>query len=270
MSNKKILVVDDDKKVTEGVGAFLKAIGHDMLMATDGHQAMEFINKEKPVLVLLDIQLPGIPGMELLMTLREKHKDIKVFIITAYSKDVKWRCDEIGYDEFFEKPIELDPLIEAVQEVVSEKKKKEERRLVGTPKAKVLFVEPDIMVSSYTCALFHSKEFCKGEYEIKEINGYGNILETLYDYQPDVVVVYDTHDKVDNLAALVSQSSHKPKVVILHSMFPKHAVELKELEKQGIIYCNQNTMTDEEFRKANMKLIDLVDQECLKKKLVKK
>lgn len=269
MARKKILLVDDDKKITEGVGAFLKSMGHEMFLATDGISAKEIITNNNPDLVLLDIQLPGIPGMELLMTLRDKYKSARVFVITAYSKDVKWRCDEIGYDKFFPKPIELDPLLEAIEEVVSEKKKKEERPLEGTPKAKILFVEPDVIVSSYTCALFHSKEFCKGEYEIKEINDYGNILEELYDYQPDVVVVYDTHDKVDNLASMVAKSSHKPKVVILHSMFPKHEVEIDELKKQGIIYCNQNTMTDEELRKANIKLIDLVNQECLKKNLVK-
>ena len=120
MLAKKILIVDDDKKVTEGVGAFLKAIGHDMLLALDGHQAMEYINKEGLALVLLDIQLPGIPGMEILSTLRKKRKDINVFIITAYSKDVKWRCDQIGYDKFFAKPIELDPLLDAIKEVIAE------------------------------------------------------------------------------------------------------------------------------------------------------
>ena len=74
---------------------------------------------------------------------------------------------------------------------------------------------------------------------------------------------------VKNLAVFAMQSSFKPKIVILHSLFPKSVAELQDLEKQGIIYCNQNTMTDEELRKSNMKLIDLVGQECLKQQLKK-
>lgn len=270
MASEKILVVDNDKKVTEGVGAFLNSLGHDMLLALDGQQAMDIISKKRLALVLLDIQLPRINGIEILSTLRQKYRNIKVFVITAYSKDVKWRCDEIGYDKFFEKPIELDPLLDAIKEVITKKKIEEEKPLEGIAKAKILFVEPDIMVSTYTCALFRSKEFCKGEYEIKEINDYAKILDELYDYKPDVVVVYDIHYGVEHLASIVAKSSHKPKIVILHSMFPKHDIEVIELKKQGIIYCNQNTMTDEELRKANMRLIDLVNQECLKRNLVKK
>lgn len=270
MPGEKILVVDDDKKVTEGVGTFLKSLGHDMLLALDGQQAMDIINKEKLVLVLLDIQLPKINGIEILTTLRQKYRNVKVFVITAYSKDVKWRCDEIGYDRFFAKPIELDPLLEAIKEAVSKKKKiEEEKPLKGIPKAKILFIEPNIMAFALTCALFESKEFCKGEYEIKEIEDYNEILNTLYDYQPDVVVMYDTFLGIENWASVVAKSSHKPKVVIMHGIVPRTDIEIYELRKQGIIYCNQNVMTDDEFRKANMKLIDLVNQECLKNNLVK-
>jgi len=269
MPGEKILVVDDDKKVTEGVGVFLKSLGHDMLLALDGEQAMNIINKEKPALVLLDIQLPKINGIEILTTLRQKYRDIKVFVITAYSKDLKWRCDEIGYDKFFAKPIELDPLLEAIKEIVLKKKIEEEKPLKGIPKAKILFVEPNIMAYALTCALFKSKEFCKGEYEIKEIENYAEILDTLYDYQPDIVVIYDTFLEIENWSSVISRSSHKPKLIIMHGIVPRTDLEIIQLEKQGIIYCNQYVMTDEEFRKANMKLIDLVGQECLKNNLVK-
>lgn len=270
MPGKKILMVDDDKKLTEGVGTFLKALGHEMLLALDGKKAMEIINEQKPDLVLLDIQLPKVNGIEILATLRKKFKDIKVFIITAHSKDVKWKCDNIGYDHFFEKPIELDPLLEGIKEIILGKKIKKEKPLEGTPKAKILFVEPNAIISSHTCGLFRSKEYCKGDYEIREINDYGKILDTLYEYEPDVVVVYDAYDGVENLASIVAKSSHKPKVVILHGLLPKHEIDIAKLKKQGIIYCKQYTMTFEELKKINEKLINLVQQECLKKNLAKK
>ena len=268
--SKKILIVDDDKKVTEGVGAFLKAMGHETLLALDGKKAMEIITNEKPVLVLLDIQLPKINGIEILSTLRKDFKDSKVFIITAYAKDVKSKCDDLGYDRFFSKPIELDPLLEGIKEVIEGKKKEKEKPLEGTPKAKLLFIEPDAIVSSHTCGLFHSKEFCKGDYEIKEINDYGKMLKALYEYEPDIVIIYDGYIGTEELAKLLTKSSHKPKAVILHGLLPKHEIEVVRLSKQGITYCNQYMMTFDEVKKINQKLIDAVKQECLKRDLVKK
>jgi len=270
MPAKKILLVDDDKKVTESVGAFLNKLGHQMLLALDGEKALEIMEKEEPVLVLLDMQLPKINGTEVLTILRNKFKDTKVFIITGYSKEIKWKCDAIGYDRYFEKPIELDPLIEAIEETIAGKKKEEGAgALKGVPKAKILFVAPDYIISSYTTGLFHTKEFCNGEYQIREINDYGKILTEIQSYHPDVVIMYDYSEDVKNLASFALQSSFRPKILILHGLFPKSVAEIQELAKHGIIYCNQNTMTDEELRKSNTKLIDLVGQECLKQRLKK-
>ena len=125
MPAKKILIVDDDKKVTEGIGAFLQKLGYQMILALDGERALEIVEEEEPILVLLDMQLPKINGTEVLTILRNKYKGTKVFIITGHSKETKWKCDVIGYDRYFEKPIELDPLIEAIEEVVAGKKKEE-------------------------------------------------------------------------------------------------------------------------------------------------
>ena len=271
MPTKKILIVDDDKKVTEGIGVFLSKLGYQMILALDGEKALEIVAEENPALVLLDMQLPKINGTAVLTILRNKFKDTKVFIITGYSKEVKWKCDAIGYDRYFEKPVELDPLIEAIEQAIEGKPVAGVAEILkGIPKAKILSIAPSIIISSYTTGLFHAKEFCKGDYQIREINDYGKILIELQSYHPDVVVMYDYFSvDVINLAVLANSSSFRPKILILHGFFPKSAREIQELERQGIIYCNQNTMTDEELRKSNMKLIDLVGQECLKKDLKK-
>ena len=74
----------------------------------------------------------------------------------------------------------------------------------------------------------------------------------------------------EELAGLMMSSSHKPKAVILHGLIPKTEFELKDLEKTGIKFCNQNTMDDEGFRLSNKKLVDFVADECRKYGLVKK
>ena len=135
MSGKKILLVDDDKKVAESIGTFFRSLGHEVLIALDGQAALEIIQEESPALVLLDMQLPRINGTAVLSILRSTFRSTKVFIITAYSRELKSQCDAIGYDRFFEKPIELDPLLDAIEEVIEDKKKEE--ILIGKQKEKM-------------------------------------------------------------------------------------------------------------------------------------
>ena len=80
--------------------------------------------------------------------------------------------------------------------------------------------------------------------------------------------LYNMEDTKE-LAGLMMASSHKPKTVILHGIFPKAELELKELEKMGVRYCNQNTMDDEGWRVSNKKLSDFVGKECIKYGLIK-
>jgi len=278
--SKKILIVDDDKKATESVGAFLKAIGHEMLLATDGKEALDIIRREKLALVLLDIQMPGINGIQILETLRQKFKDTKVFIITAYAKDVKWKCDELGYDQFFSKPIELDPLLEGIKEIISKEKKEEKKEepLKGIPKARVLFVEPNINVYGYACGMFDSKEFNPGEYETKVAYSLQEAMEiygsnSLYGFSPDVVVLFDfnvPYEDIEKFAEYIMATSFKPKKIIIHGILPRPDIEIARLEKEGIVYCNQNVFTEDELRKMNQRLIDTVARECIKLDLVKK
>ncbi len=279
MAGKKILMVDDDKRFIEGVGAFLKALGHDMVLAQDGKAALDAIENERPALVLLDIQLPKVNGIEILTRLRSKHKNIKVFVITAYSNDVKWRCDEIGYDNFFPKPVELDPLLDAIKEALLEKvsKREEEAPIEGTPKAKILFIEPDIHVYGYTAGLFGSKEFNPGEYEIrvaydlKEATAmFGD--NSVYGFHPDIVIMYDIHREfaeLDKIIDYLMTISFKPKEIIVHGIFPRNDFEIERLEGKNVTYCSQNIMNDEDLRKMNKILIDFVARACIKHKLVK-
>jgi len=280
MTGKKILMVDDDKRFIEGVGAFLKALGHDMVLAQDGKAALDAIENERPALVLLDIQLPKVNGIEILTQLRSKHKDIKVFVITAYSNDVKWRCDEIGYDNFFPKPVELDPLLDSIKEALSEKavRREEEVPIEGTPKAKILFIEPDIHVYGYTAGLFESKEFNPGEYEVrvaydlKEATAmFGD--NSIYGFHPDIVIMYDIHREfaeLDKIIDYLMTISFKPKEIIVHGIFPRNDFEVERLQRKNVTYCSQNIMNDEDLRKMNKILIDFVARECAKLKLLKK
>jgi len=277
-----ILVVDDEKEVTMSLKGFFTALGYDMLTALDGNEALKVIDAIKNLdLILLDVKMPGVDGIQILKHLRKTNSKTKVIIITAYDKEVKAEVEKIGIDGFFAKPIDLSSLIDRIRYVIEDSKdtrvyptkEKAEPELKQTPKAKILFIEPSPMVFGFTCGFFASEGIIEGEYETKVIYGDMEGLNPLYDYQPDIVIMYDSvynmKDTVQ-LAGLMMKSSHKPKMLILHGLFPKTEFELKELEREGIKFCNQNTMDDEGLRVSNQKLADFVAKECVKLGLVKK
>jgi CheY-like chemotaxis protein len=262
---------------------FFSAIGYDMLTALDGNEALKVIDSIKNLdLILLDVRMPGVDGIQILKHLRKTHSKTKVIIITAYDKEVKTEVEKIGIDGFFAKPIDLSRLIDRIRYVIEDSRKdtrvyptreKAEPALKQIPKAKILFIEPNPIVFGFTCGYFASEGIIEGEYETKVIYGDAEGLNPLYDYQPDVVIMYDSvYNMKDTmqLAGLMMKSSHKPKILILHGLFPKTESELKELEREGIKFCNQNAMDDEGLRISNKKLADFVAKECVRNGLIKK
>ena len=276
-----ILVVDDEKEVTMSLKGFFTALGHDMLTALDGKEALQLIDSVSPDLVLLDMKMPGVDGIQVLKYIREKKPKTKVIVMTAYDKDVKREVEKIGIDGFFAKPIDLSKLLDRIRYVLETRentrayptKEKPELAIEKTPKAKLLFLEPNPMVYGFTCGFFEGKDLVDGEYESKVVYGDKEGLDVLYDYTPDIVIMYDSLYNMEDtkqLAGLMMKSSHKPKAVILHGLFPKMEVELRELEKMGVKYCNQNAIDDEGLRVSNKKLADFVAKECVRHGLTKK
>ncbi len=204
----------------------------------------------------------------------------------AYDKEVKEEVEKLGIDGFFAKPIDLSKLLDRIRYVIETSKNttvyptKEKVEIVSKkiPKAKLLFLEPNPLVYGFTCGFFAGKDLIQGEYEMKVVyadqGGFDKEgLNVLYEHVPDIVIMYDSLYNMEDtkeLAGLMMNSSHKPKSLILHGLIPKTSFEIRELEKMGIQFCNQNSMDDEGFRVSNKKLADFVTKECIKQGLVKK
>jgi len=279
-----ILVVDDEKEVTMSLKSFFSTLGHEMYTALDGQEANRVIDEIKPELVILDIRMPKVNGKEILKKIRSTYSNTKVIVITAYEQEKK-EVEKIGVDGFFMKPVDLPALIERIKFVLATKKdtivqpskeakKKPSKKI---PKAKILFIEPNINVYGFTCGLFESKDFNIGEYEIKVAYSLNEAMElfspnSLYEFIPDIVVLYDFStqlEDIDKFADYMMQTSFKPKEIIMHGILPRTDFEIVQLKKKGIKYCNQNVLTDEGLRSMNKKLIDFVSNECLALGLVK-
>ena len=116
----KILVVDDEVVIRESLGDWLDDLGHQVLIADNGVQALEIIEREKPGIVISDLVVLGMDGVELLNRAKEISLGISVIIMTAYGSipSAITAMKEGAYDyiekPFFSEKVELliDKLVE--------------------------------------------------------------------------------------------------------------------------------------------------------------
>lgn len=127
MGNKKILVVDDEPDIVELVTYNLKKEGFEVTSATDGEEALTKIRKGEFNLIVLDLMLPGIQGMELCRIIRNDPgtENLPIIMLTAKGEEVDRVLGlEIGADDYISKPFsprELVARVKAVLRRISEK-----------------------------------------------------------------------------------------------------------------------------------------------------
>jgi len=117
-----ILLVDDEPEILYLYGNKLKREGFDVLMAKDGQEGVNVAREEIPDLILLDLKMPVMNGMEAFVELKNDPatKDIKVVFLTAFSDPTVPEIDQkmakdIGAMDFIRKGIGLDELVEKIR-----------------------------------------------------------------------------------------------------------------------------------------------------------
>ncbi len=119
MLGERVLIVEDNEKNMKLVRDVLQATGYRTLEATTGEEAVELALSQAPALVLMDVQLPGIDGVEALERLRrnERTASIPVLALTAQAMSGDHeRFLEAGFDGYLAKPVDVGELIETVRE----------------------------------------------------------------------------------------------------------------------------------------------------------
>lgn len=118
MAGKRVLVVDDDVKTVELVKLYLNRDGHKVLVAYDGVEALRLAREGHPDLIVLDLMLPGIDGLEICRTLRNE-SDVPIIMLTARTTDEdKLTGLGLGADDYVTKPFSPRELAARVRAVL--------------------------------------------------------------------------------------------------------------------------------------------------------
>ena len=130
---KKILLVDDEPEILEICHDYLKASGYEVVTAQDGAQGLSAYRRERPDLIVLDLMLPEIDGLDVCRTIR-RESNVPIIMLTARVEETdKLVGLEIGADDYMTKPFSPRELVARVRVVL--------RRVSGDATAEVIRVE---------------------------------------------------------------------------------------------------------------------------------
>lgn len=117
----RILVVDDEPMMLSLLRTILTRLGHEVLMASGGQQAVELFRRDRPQVTILDLNLPDLNGIEVLRQIHEADPQASVIILTgAGTEAMEKQARELGVTDFLQKGFSLHGLGEALRRVMKQ------------------------------------------------------------------------------------------------------------------------------------------------------
>ena len=113
----RIVVVDDDPTVADVVGRYLMRDGHTVECVHDGYEALRRVAEEPPDLVVLDLMLPGMDGLEVCRRLRAKWPIPVVMLTTSQAEEDIVRSYSLHANAFVSKPVDFEHFIDAIRQI---------------------------------------------------------------------------------------------------------------------------------------------------------
>jgi two-component system, OmpR family, response regulator CpxR len=124
----KVLLVDDEREFVQTLSERLGMRDIGSAAAFDGESALAMVSEDEPEVMLLDLRMPGIDGIEVLKKVKAEHPDIEVVILTGHGTDVdRKQCMALGAFAYLEKPVDIDVLSETLKKA-NEKMRKNAKR----------------------------------------------------------------------------------------------------------------------------------------------
>jgi two-component system, response regulator RegA len=122
MKKIKLLLVDDEEQFVTTLAERLQLRGLKPDVVLSGEAAMDYLNKTTPDVIVLDIKMPGIDGIEVLRRVKKSKPNIQVIILTGHGTDKhKEEATKIGAFEYHKKPVDIDTLVFSIKNAYQKK-----------------------------------------------------------------------------------------------------------------------------------------------------
>ncbi len=133
MAHEKILVIDDSQQIRDFLAnQVLPRAGYRCVSAADGRAGLEMLGKEKPDLVLTDMQMPRMSGLEILQLLAQYKVDIPVVMMTAQgSETIAVEAFHLGVKDYIVKPFTIDDVLRVIEHALSETRLRREKEVLA-------------------------------------------------------------------------------------------------------------------------------------------
>jgi two-component system nitrogen regulation response regulator NtrX len=124
-----VLIVDDEPSILQSLRGLLGDEGFEVTTASNGYEALKIVDKESPDLILLDVWMPGMDGIETLKAIKKDNPHIQVIIITGHGTiETAVKATKLGAFDFIEKPLSIDKVIVAINNSLNFRRLEEENR----------------------------------------------------------------------------------------------------------------------------------------------
>lgn len=121
MESMKVLLVDDEEEFVHTLAERLQLRGIDALCATEGEEALERIEADPPQVVVLDVLMPGIGGLEVLKRIKGIHPEIQVILLTGRGSEKDgMEGTRLGAFDYLMKPLKIEDLIKKMREALGQ------------------------------------------------------------------------------------------------------------------------------------------------------
>ena len=141
MNKQTILVVEDEASIQKVVRTYLESAGYQVLSSEDGAEALTVAERHRPDLIVLDLNLPGMDGMEVAARLRQK-SDVYILMLTARTEEMDRIAGlQIGADDYLTKPFSPRELVARVEAIL--RRQRGSARVDNARHFRVLSIDPD-------------------------------------------------------------------------------------------------------------------------------
>lgn len=222
----KMLIVDDEVAVTSTLKSVFLEQGYQVLIANDGDEAKKIADNTRLDLILLDIEMPGLSGLQVLEHVKKNWPETKVIMVTAYGEYEK-KARKLKCDEFLKKPFALGKLEEVIAKLLSKKGYEEVKEhslglkyyqaREGAPMADILLIEPAVEIAKVMSAFLEDNKKVGGYYKVHAVETNEQALTTQQILRINIAMIdLRTAERPNELVEALSKMPNAPQDYIFY------------------------------------------------------